>query len=173
MTEMTETARLSVQRLVENWDWPDPAILEDIIALGEESVPALIENLTPEMLADAQSDDAANSIVYYSVELLGELKQPAAIPTLAGLYPQIGEDDDDLLEAVSDALYKLGRTAITPLLSVVADTSLPRITECRPVTWQPIWRVEMCCGGRRLPPSCARCWLSTWRFREHWMKTAA
>ncbi len=51
MADVTETARARVQRLRHNWNWPDPALLEDILALGEEAVPALDALLTPELLA--------------------------------------------------------------------------------------------------------------------------
>ena len=173
MTEVTEAARTRVQRLVENWDWPDPAILEDILALGEEAVPALAERLTPELLADAQVDDEANALVFYAAEILGELKRPAAIPILAGLYPQIAEDDDDLIETVSDALHKLGPAAIAPLLTMAADESLSsyaRMHTCQSainLAGRDVLR------RRKSPLSCVRCWQITWRVRERWTRTAA
>jgi len=124
MAEITEAARTRIAKLVKNWNWPDPAILEDILALGEEAVPALAELLTPELLAAARIDDAANTLVYYCVALLGETKDAAAIPVLAGLYSHLTEDDG-LIETLSDTLFLLGPSAIGPLLKVVADDSLP------------------------------------------------
>ena len=127
MAEVTETARVRVQKLLSDWDWPDPAILDDILALGEEAVPALEELLTPELLALARTAEREDSVVYYAMELLAALGTPEAVPIFLRAYRQA---DDDMAEAMHDAFRRLGTDAIDDLLSVIADEALtyyPRI----------------------------------------------
>lgn len=121
MVEVTETARRRVQKLVEDWDWPAPAILEDIVALGEEAVPALAELLTPERLAEAEDDEQADALVYYAMELLAALGTPTAIPIFADAYRQVS---DDIVEGMENALRRLGPDAIDALLALAADPNL-------------------------------------------------
>ena len=83
MAEVTETARARVRKLLSDWDWPDPAILDDILALGDEAVPALDELLTPELLALSQTEEREDSVVYYAMELLSRhWERPDARPHL-------------------------------------------------------------------------------------------
>ena len=121
MTEVTENARARVAKLVEDWDWPHPAILGDILALGDEAVPALAEMLTPELLEAAQTDEQADTTVYYALELLAALKTPLAIPVFVNAYRYV---TDDTVEGVEGALQSLGPEAVDPLLAVAADPSL-------------------------------------------------
>ena len=121
MAEVTEIARARVAKLVENWDWPDPAILEDILALGAEAVPALDKLLTPERLESAQTDEQDDVVVYYALELLAALETPAAIPVFVNAYRRV---TDDTVEGLEFALQRLGPEAVGPLLSVAADPSV-------------------------------------------------
>ena len=121
MAEVTEIARRRVARLVLDWDWPEPAILEDILALGEEAVPALDELLTPELLQAAHTDEEADAVVYYALELLSALETPAAIPIFLNAYRQV---TDDTLEGLEEAVRRLGPEAVDGLLTVVADPAL-------------------------------------------------
>jgi hypothetical protein len=121
MAEVTEAARVRVAKLVESWDWPDPAILEDILALGAEAVPALDELLTPERLESAQTDEQDDVVVYYALELLAALETPAAIPVFVNAYRRV---TDDTVEGLEHALLRLGPEAVGPLLSVAADPSV-------------------------------------------------
>ena len=121
MAEVTETARARVQKLLTDWDWPDPAILEDILALGAGAVPALEEFLTPKLLADALGDERADALVYYAMELLAALETPAAIPSFVAAYRQV---DDDMVEGMEHALLRFGPEALEPLLDVAADGGL-------------------------------------------------
>ena len=122
MADVTETARVRVQRLVPHWNWPDPALLEDILALGDQAVPALDALLTSERLAASHTDEDADGIVYYSLELLAALQTPDAIPIFVRAFAQV---DEDMIEALQDAVLRLGTGAITSLLSVAANGSLP------------------------------------------------
>lgn len=127
MAEVTETARARVQKLLSDWDWPDPAVLEDILALGDEALPALDELLTPERLALARGDEREDSVVYFAMELLSALGAPEGVPVFLRAYRQA---NDDMAEAMQDACQRLGTGAIDGLLSVVADEALsyyPRI----------------------------------------------
>ena len=123
MAEATEEARAKTAKLVSDWDWPDPATLEDILALGDKAVPALAELLTPELLASAQTDEQADTTVYYALELLAALKTPLAIPVFLNAYRHV---TDDTVEGLEGTLQSLGPEAVDPLLAVVADPSLSR-----------------------------------------------
>lgn len=121
MAEVTEIARARVAKLVSEWDWPDPAVLEDILALGAEAVPALDALLTPELLRAAHADEQADVVVYYALELLAALETPAAIPVFLNAYRQV---TDDTVEGLEHALLRLGPEAVGPLLLVAADPSV-------------------------------------------------
>ncbi len=122
MPDVTETARARVQALVSDWDWPEPAVLEDILALGEEAVPALADLLTPERLALAREDGEADAVVYYAMELLAALETPAATRVFLSAFRRV---DEEIMEAMQDAIQRLGTDAIDGLLSVAADEALP------------------------------------------------
>lgn len=118
MAEVTEVARARVAKLVSDWDWPDPAVLEDILALGVEAVPALDALLTPELLRAAHADEQADVVVYYALELLSALETPAAIPVFLNAYRSV---TDDTLEGLEEAVRRLGPEAVDGLLAVAAD----------------------------------------------------
>ena len=126
--ETTEASRAAVQRLQEEWDWPDPALLREIVAHGEAAIAPLTELLTPEVIRMCKSDDYSNSIVYYVIRLLAEPHSPAAIPTLIGLYADLDDAEDysdDLIETLPEAMLTLGTPeAIGPLLTVMTDERL-------------------------------------------------
>jgi len=121
MAEVTEVARARVAKLVENWDWPDPAILEDILALGTDAVPAIDELLTPERVAATIEDAQADAIVYYAIKLLGALGDPAAFSILLRLLHQA---DDEALEVINDALRVMGPAAIPALAQAAGDETM-------------------------------------------------
>jgi hypothetical protein len=121
MAEVTEVARARVAKLVENWDWPDPAILEDILALGTDAVPAIDELLTPERVAATVEDAQADAIVYYAIKLLGALGDPAAFSILLRLLHQA---DDEALEVINDALRVMGPAAIPALAQAAGDETM-------------------------------------------------
>jgi len=124
MTEATENACAMIAKLAENWDWPAPALIEEMVAVGGEIVPAIAERLTPEFFLKARTEDRENSLLFYFTQLLGDSGNPEAIPILFNLYGEIDEDDD-LTEDIPDALQKLGPEALGPLLRLAADESLP------------------------------------------------
>ena len=123
MAEVTETARQRVQRMVVNWDWPDPAILEDIIALGEDAVPAMEELLTPKLLKKSHTQQREDSVVFYCIVALSVIRGPAALLFLIRIFAQA---DDDLLDVLPDAVSAFGPAAIDPLLTLVTDDTLGR-----------------------------------------------
>jgi len=121
MAEVTEIARARVARLAENWDWPDPTVLEDILALGGEAVPALDELLTPEWVAATVEDAQADAIVYYAIKLLGALRDAVALPILIRLLHRA---DDEALESMTDALRVMGPAAIPALAEAAGDETM-------------------------------------------------
>src|SRR4051794_11947084 len=72
-----ETARDLVDRMVAAGEWPDPALLEPILARGEESVGPLIEVARQDR--HGWPDEAP---VCHAIGLLGDLKARAALPAL-------------------------------------------------------------------------------------------
>jgi len=121
MAEVTEIARERVAKLVLDRDWPDPVTLEAILALGDEAVPALAALLTPERLAAAKTDEDADTLVYYVMELLAALKMPAALPAFMNAYHYV---TDDTVEGLETTLQSLGPDAVDPLIALAADPSL-------------------------------------------------
>jgi hypothetical protein len=158
-------ARERVARLLENWDWPDPAILEEIAALGEAAIPAIQDALTPELLADTHVDDQAAATAYYLAEVSGLIGSPRAIPLLVEMFRWV---DDETIESLPDILLPLGPAAINGLLSTVCcQLSLPhpsggshgrrrRKRRCASPEKMPT------CGGM-WQPACAGCWPTFWR----------
>ena len=130
MTKPIENARALLAKLAERWDWPPPALLEEIVAIGGEIVPAIAERLTPDFFRKARTEARESGQLYYFVQILGDSGDPAAVPILFNLYGEIDEDDD-LIDELPDALEKLGAEAIGPLLRLAADESLswfPRVS---------------------------------------------
>lgn len=117
-----EEARERVQRLATHWNWPEPTILEDIIALGEDSIAPIEELLTPELLKAAREDDRAGAIAYYCLRVLGEVGSPRAVPPMVDLLRWV---DDDTLDWTLEVFKHQGPEAIDPLLALATDTSLP------------------------------------------------
>ena len=112
------TARRLLLRLDQDWDWPPPALLEEIIACGEAAVRPLEDLLTPELFAAAAESDKASSLAYYGLSLLGSLGTPAALPALVRAFPLV---DEDTQEWMPDWIVPLGPDAIEPLFAVITD----------------------------------------------------
>jgi len=121
MAEVTDIARARVAKLVSDWDWPDPVVLEDILALGGDAVPALDELLTPEWVAATVEDAQADAIVYYAIKLLGALREAVALPILIRLLHRA---DDEALESMTDALRVMGPAAIPALAEAAGDETM-------------------------------------------------
>jgi hypothetical protein len=119
--DIAQIARERVARLVENWDWPEPQILEDIVALGEAAIPVIEDVLTPELQAETHTDNQAGATVYYLAEVLGAIGSPKAIALVTEMFRRV---DDETLEGLTDIVQAFGSGAIDPLLSVVADGTL-------------------------------------------------
>ena len=58
-------------------EWPEPALMERIVAAGDEAVEPLLEVLRTE--PEGWPDEAP---LYNAVGLLGEIRPPGAIPAL-------------------------------------------------------------------------------------------
>ena len=114
------TARQLLLRLEQEWEWPSPALLQEIIACGEAAIGPIQALLTPELMRRSHSDERASAVAYYGLGVLGSLHTPAVIPVLIGLLPQV---DDDTLDWMADWILPLGPDAIDPLLAVATDAA--------------------------------------------------
>jgi hypothetical protein len=112
---MSDTVRELVDRL---GHWSDPALLEAILARGEEAIDPLLEVVR----RDIDERDEQAEPLYIAVGLLGQMGARSAIPTLLELYHRY---DDDVLEEVSEALGTLGGAdVVEPALEIGRDRSL-------------------------------------------------
>jgi hypothetical protein len=123
---MSETAKALVAQMVAAGEWPEPQLMEAILATGQEAVQPLIEVLA--MDVHGWPDEAP---VDHAVGLLSELKAPAAIPALLGLFRRY---EHELLEGLPQALVPFGMQVFEPLLEIVRDT-------------KPHWYVGAVAGG--------------------------
>src|SRR5262249_55698524 len=111
-----ETAQALVDRLVAAGEWPEPGLLEAIRARGAEARGPLLEGLRRE--PQGWSEDAP---IGFATELLGSLRDPAALPALVELFRRF---DDEMLESVYTAVGALGPAAIEPALAISRDPTL-------------------------------------------------
>ena len=71
-------------------EWPEPALMEQIVAAGDEAVEPLLEVLRTE--PEGWPEEAP---LYNAVGLLSEIRPPRAIPALVGRHPaDQGRDRD-------------------------------------------------------------------------------
>ncbi len=113
---MSDTARSLVGLLVDADDWPEPELLEAIVAEGDAAVEPLLEIVRRDLAAHEES-----SVLYYALHLLAILGARAAIPDLLALYRTF---DDDILDVATQALAPYGAEVIEPALAIAADRSL-------------------------------------------------
>jgi hypothetical protein len=123
MSTIEETAESLVDQLVASGGWPEPRLCAAILAKGSEAVAPLrtVLHLDPAGGPESGAVDVA-------AWLLGDLRDPAAIPDLLNLLRLY---DDDVVEAVRESLGRFGKEVIEPLLAIGRDPSLgwyPRST---------------------------------------------
>ena len=109
-------ARSLVQKMVASGEWPDPKLLERILATGQEAVAPLIEVL--ESRPVGWPEEAA---VQVAAGLLSTIGSTEALPTLreairfyqgdAGIY-------------IADEMFRFGTVGMELLLEIIGDTSL-------------------------------------------------
>ena len=115
---MSDTAQDLVDQMVEAGEWPEPALLEAIVARGDEAVGPLTEILGRD-LHGWPEEAPLNS----AIGLLGDLHARSAIPALLDLYRRY---DDESLEVLSETLGLFGAEVIEPLLAIARDRTLAR-----------------------------------------------
>ncbi len=110
-----------------------PELPEDLraafIALGSESVPALITLLQDESLDEDEDEDEDESLDedeewarVHAATLLGDIGDAAAVDPLLRLLDSF-DPDDPLAEAVSLALPRFGAALVEPALALLAEGS--------------------------------------------------
>src|SRR5262245_45454710 len=113
---MTETARELVQRMVEAGEWPDPKLLDEIVARGQEAVEPLLEVLRTEphgWPAEAPLDHA--------LVVLGALQPPEALQPITDLFRTY---HNETAETLGEVLAGYGPAAFEPALAIVRDPTL-------------------------------------------------
>src|SRR5262245_54466894 len=113
---MSETARELVERLKASNEWPEPALLQGIVARGQEAVEPLRE-----IVRRPVHTQPGEAILCYAVCLLGSLGDASVIPDLVRLFR---EYDNETLEDVAESLALLGPSAVEPLLELARDGRL-------------------------------------------------
>jgi hypothetical protein len=113
---MSETAQELVDRMVAAGEWPEPDLVEQILARGDEAVEPLRAVVRREVHGWPEEAPLSNA-----VGLLGMLRARAAIPDLVELFRHY---DNETVEDAEDTLSRLGPEAVEPALAVVRDPSL-------------------------------------------------
>ena len=117
MTAMhDEHARALVEQLIQAGGWPEPALLEAILAEGEAAVAPLLGIIQAEIAGE--TGDA----IYHAAPLLGTIRALETLTPLVTLLQRAGREDDfDVVETLLDALPLFGPPGVGPLLDLVRD----------------------------------------------------
>jgi hypothetical protein len=113
---MSDTVRELVERLVAAGEWPEPQLLEDILAQGQAAVEPLREVVRRDV--HGWPEEAP---LCFAIDLLGTLGAVEAIPDLIALFSRY---DNETLQSASTTLGLLGPPAFEALLGVVRNASL-------------------------------------------------
>ena len=112
----SSNARSLVQEMVASGEWPDPKLLERILATGQEAVAPLIEVLESRPIG--WPDEAA---VQVAAGLLCTIGSTAALPALR---EAIRYYDQDTGIYIADEMFRFGTAGLEVLLELIGDTSL-------------------------------------------------
>ncbi|MCI0458425.1 MAG: hypothetical protein L0Z62_15785, partial [Gemmataceae bacterium] len=124
---MSESARELVQRMVEAGEWPDPKLLDQILATGQEAVEPLLE-----IVRSQPHGWPEEAPLDHAITLLGILHPPEALPPLVELFRRY--DDSDFVEILGESLSGYGADVFEPALEVVRDGSLRAYTRTMATT---------------------------------------
>jgi hypothetical protein len=113
---MSETAQTLVEKLLAAGEWPEPQLLEDILARGAEAVEPLREVVRRQV-----HGWPAEASLCFAIDLLGSLGAAAAVPDLVPLFTRY---DNETLQSLSTTLGVLGPPAFDALLDVVRNPAL-------------------------------------------------
>jgi SEC-C motif len=106
-------ARELVARMVDAGEHPEPELLEQILATGEDAVEPLLE-----VLRSKPQGWPAEARLYLATGLLQVLRPPAAIPELIEIIKSYSADAG---EDAGNAIAVYGETVFEPLLELAAD----------------------------------------------------
>ena len=109
-------ARSLVERMVAAGEWPEPALMEQIVAAGDEAVEPLLEVLGTE--PEGWPEEAP---LYNAVGLLSEIRPPRAIPALVDVIRRFKSETGD---AAGDAIARYGAEGFEALLELIRDPSI-------------------------------------------------
>jgi hypothetical protein len=113
---MSEQAKALVQKLVQAGEWPEPALLDEILAHGQEAVEPLLE-----VVRSRPYGWPAEAPLDHAIVLLCILRPPVALLPLIDLLRHYRHE---IAEAVADNVPAYGPAAIDPALAVVRDSGL-------------------------------------------------
>jgi hypothetical protein len=113
---MSDDAGELVKQLVKAGEWPDPKLLTQILARGQDAVGPLLEVVTSHPQRRPKLDALPHAIM-----LLGILRPPEAMAPLLGLFQHY---DEETPESLPDALVGYGPAVVEPALATLRDTSL-------------------------------------------------
>lgn len=108
-----------VARLIEAGEWPDPALLEQIVAAGEAAIEPLLAYIRT---YPSPKDYQKEIVLYNAVGLLGTIRSPGTIPDLLEVIRRYPADSGEL---AAEALGGFGAIALEPILELVRD---PEVT---------------------------------------------
>jgi hypothetical protein len=114
---MSDAAKALVQKLVEAGEWPDPALMEEIVAQGQEAVEPLLE-----IVRTQPHGWPAEAPLDHAVALLCTLRPPEALPALIELFRHYA---NETAETVAECAAVYGPDVIEPALAVARETGLP------------------------------------------------
>lgn len=120
-------AEQSVRRLVEAGEELTPELERELLSHGAAAVAPLLAVLSDETLLPEDGPGQGWAPIHAAV-LLGELKQPAAIPAMLGQL-RLSEPGEYLQEALTRALQGFGEAAIEPLLAALREHPEDRILQ--------------------------------------------
>ncbi len=118
MGEINEELDAKLDELIDAGKEPDPSLLEDILAFGQEAVGPLIGVATDEDLNWADQEGPEVWAPLHAVRLLGTLRAAEAVEPLLDLLEM---DDDWMRETVPLSLGKIGEPTIAPARARVLD----------------------------------------------------
>jgi hypothetical protein len=109
-------ARSMVEQMVAARQWPDPALMEQIIAAEEDAVEPLLEFLQIDPRGWPEEAPLCNA-----VGLLGEIRPPRAIPALVDV---IRRYRTETAHEAGDALARFGSEGFDALMDLLRDPSI-------------------------------------------------
>lgn len=113
---MTERARELVNQMADAGELPAPALMEEILAQGEDAVDPLLEVIRRDL--HGWPEEAP---IDYALGLLSDLRSPRAVPDVVNILRRY---DGELLDEITYKLARFGAPIVDPLCEIIQDRSL-------------------------------------------------